>query len=312
MSGVGPLVFTVLVAAGQGDSPESRALLQALVEALGAEVRAVLREQETIDDEAMLALEQSTASDVAAAVSWSPDRLLARVRLHVRASDRFIERSLGFAASDEPRERGRTLGFTMASMLPGRSPPAAAARPPPPIVVIQPAAAPPSRLALDLMVMGSLGVGGNADALGGAFAFRRALSPRLAVRAELLGRTGVVQAAQATSLSLHLTVGLTANLLGDPAARGVHLALRGDAGAFYESLGHLSEDDVDRVRQARVLPGGDLVLEASLPVLGSAAVVLGFGTEVALGRTDVFVHDRQVAVVPALRLVTSLGLRHHF
>jgi hypothetical protein len=34
--------------------------------------------------------------------------------------------------------------------------------------------------------------------------------------------------------------------------------------------------------------------------------------EVAFGRTDVFVHEKKVAVLPALRLVSSLGLRHYF
>jgi hypothetical protein len=107
-------------------------------------------------------------------------------------------------------------------------------------------------------------------------------------------------------------VGLAANLLGDPSVGRTSLAVRGDAGLFYESLGHLSEDDVDRVRRARLLPGADLVLEGSVRVLGSAAVVLGVGAEVAFGRTDVFVHEKQVAVLPPLRLVSSLGLRHYF
>jgi hypothetical protein len=155
-------------------------------------------------------------------------------------------------------------------------------------------------------------VGGNADALGGAFAVRRALTPTLALRAELLGRTGVVQAAEATSLSLHLTAGLAFSPLGNPASQRVSLALRADVGAFYESLGHLSPDDIDRVRQARVLPGADLVLEGSLRILGSAAIVMGVGAEVAFGRTDVNVHQAKVAVLPPLRLVSSLGLRHYF
>jgi hypothetical protein len=162
------------------------------------------------------------------------------------------------------------------------------------------------------MVMGSLGVGGNGDGLGGAFAVRRTLAPWVGVRGELLGRTGVVQAAEATALSLHLTAGLAFTPLGDPATHRVSLALRADAGVFYESLGHLSPDDIDRVRQARFLPGADLILEGSVRILGSAAVVVGVGAEVAFGRTDVYVHQEKVAVLPPLRLVSSVGLRHYF
>jgi hypothetical protein len=311
---VGPLVITLLVAAGDGDAADTRAVLQALAEALGG-VRAAVREAEGApDDQALLALERDTASDVVAAVSWSgATKLEARVRLHVRASDRWLERGLTFAASDDLRERGRTLGFTMASMLPDRTPPPRGA-PPPPAALAAPAAPapPPARLALDLMVMGSLGVGGNADALGGAFALRRVLAPWIAVRGELLGRTGVVQAAEATALSLHLAGGVALSPLGNAATRRASLEVRTDVALLYESLGHLSPDDVDRVRRARLVPGGDLVIEGSIRVLGSAAVVLGVGAEVAFGRTDVFVHERKVAVLPPLRLVSSLGLRHYF
>jgi len=160
--------------------------------------------------------------------------------------------------------------------------------------------------------MGSLGLGGNADALGGAFAMRRALAPWLSVRGELMGRTGVVQAAEATSLALHLAAGVVVSPLGNPATRRAALDVRADLAVLYESLGHLSPDDIDRDRQARLVPGGDLVIEGGLRVLGSAAVVLGVGAEVAFGRTDVFVHERKVAELPPLRLVTSLGLRHYF
>jgi hypothetical protein len=314
LSGVGPLVITLLVAAGQGDAADTGAMLQALVEALG-DVRAAAREVEgPLGDEAMLAAERDTASDVVAAVTWAgPAKLEARVRLHVRASDRWVERGLTFAASDDLRERGRTLGFTMASMLPDRAPPPRAAQPPPAAIATPPAPpAPPPRLALDLMVMGSLGLGGNADALGGAFAVRRALAPWLSVRGELMGRTGVVQAAEATSLALHLAAGVAVSPLGNPATRRAGLEVRADLAVLYESLGHLSPDDIDRDRQARLVPGGDLVIEGSVRVLGSAAVVLGVGAEVAFGRTDVFVHERKVAELPPLRLVSSLGLRHYF
>ena len=41
-------------------------------------------------------------------------------------------------------------------------------------------------------------------------------------------------------------------------------------------------------------------------------VWLGVGAEVAFGHTDIYVHERKVAVLPPLRLVSSLGLRHYF
>jgi len=307
------MLFTLLVAAGEADAPATQAMVQALTEALGGELVASVQESaRPPSDEELLALELSSGSGAVATVRWSGElRLQAQVRLHLRASGRWIERGLAFATTDAPRERGRTLGFALASMFPGHDP--APPRPAGPAVVQSPPITPPPwRLALDALVMGSLGVNGDADGLGGCFAVRHALWKSLAVRAELGGRTGVVQAAQATSLSARVAAGLAWTVFDDVPTRRANVGLRGDLALFYESLGHLSPDDVDRDSRGRFLPGADLVLEGSLRVLGQAALVLGAGAELAFGHTDVYVHQRQVAVVPALRLVTSLGLRHYF
>jgi hypothetical protein len=317
---VGSLVFTLLVAAGEGDSPATQAILRALTESLGLGVTAVAREvQGAQTDEAALAIEDQTGSAAVAVVSWvGAPRLEARVRVHLHDTDRWLTRGLTFLPSDDLRERGRTLGFTLASMLPDRRPTPraetspAAPRPPPIVITLPPPAPPPSRWALDALVAGSLGVNGDADGIGGAFAVRRTLVPALAVRLEVSGRTGVLQVAQATAISLHAGLGLCWNPLGNPATHRADLGLRADLGAFFESLSHLSPDDAERVRQARFLPGGDLMLEGSVRVFDSAALVLGLGGELAFGRTDVYVHEAHVSVIPPLRLVTNLGLRQYF
>jgi hypothetical protein len=312
VSDVGPMLFTLLVAAGEADAPATQAMIEALREAVGGEIVASVRETPgPLSDDELLELERASGSGAVATVNWAGDlRLQARVRLHLRASGRWVERDLGFATTDDPRERGRTLGFTLASMLPDRG--VAPARPRAPVLVETAPVAPPGRLALDALVLGSLGVNGNADGLGGGFAVRYSLWPSLALRAELAGRTGVVQAAQATSISARVAAGLAWSPFGDVPTRRANLGIRSDLAMFYESLGHLSSDDLDRDRRGRFLPGADLVVEGSLRVLGQAAVVLGVGAELAFGHTDVYVHQRKVAVVPPLRLVTSVGLRHYF
>jgi hypothetical protein len=317
---VGSLVFTLLVAAGEGDAPTTQAIVRALGDSLGLGVTAVAREVEGAQtDEVALAIEDQTASAAVALVSWlGTSRLEARVRVHLHDSDRWLTRGLTFLPSDDLRERGRTLGFTLASMFPDRRPAAKAeaappAPRPPPIVITVPAPpAPPSRWALDALVAGSVGIDGDADGIGGAFALRRTLVPSLAARVEVSGRTGVLQVAEATALSLHAGAGLCWNPLGNPATHRVDLGLRADVGVFFESLSHLSSDDAERVRRARLLPGGDLMLEASVRVFDTAALVLGLGAELAFGRTDVYVHETRVSVIPPLRLVSSLGLRQYF
>jgi hypothetical protein len=312
VNAVGPMLFTLLVAAGEAETPATQAMLQALREAVGVEMVVRVRQTDRpLSDDEVLQLEKSSGGVAVAMVSWSGEgRLEAQVRLHLRASGRWLARGLAFADTDEPRERGRTLGFALASMLPDRGP--APPRPGPPALVEATAPAPLGRLAVDAVVLGSLGVNGNADGLGGGFAVRRALSPSLALRAELAGRTGTVQAAQATSLSARLAAGLAWSPFGELPARRANFGIRSDVALFYESLGHLSSDDLDRDRRGRFLPGADLVLEGSVRVLGGAAAVLGVGAELAFGHTDVYVHQRKVAVVPPMRLVTSVGLRHYF
>jgi hypothetical protein len=271
-----------------------------------------------LSDEAALKMERETDSAALAVLTWlGPSRLEARVRLHLRDGDRWIERGLSFAPSDDMRERGRTVGFTLASMLPEQRPVVRRAQAPPaaaPFVVSSPAplSSKPARFAVDALVIGSLGVRGNADGLGGAFALRRAVVPWLALRAELAGRTGVVQNAEATSLFFHGGLGVCLSPFGNAPSRRADLAARIDVALFYESLGHLSSDDRERVRRSRFVPGGDLVLEGSLRLLSSAALVLGVGAELAFGRTDVYVHGARVTVVPPLRFVGSLGFRHYF
>jgi hypothetical protein len=308
---VGPILFTLLVAAGEADTPATHAIVQALRDALAGDVVTTVLETEGVpSDDELLAQEPETSRGVIALVRWSGEtRLEAQVKVHLRASGRWIERRLAFAPTDDPRERGRTLGFTLASMLPERGP----GPPKPRALVTEPMPTQqPGQFALDALVLGSLGVNGNAAGVGGGVAVRRAPLPSLALRGELAGRTGVVQPAQATALSLRLAVGVAWSPFFPLQARRANLAVRADLALFYESLGHLSADDVERVRQGRFLPGADLALEGSFPVLGQAALVVGLGAELTFGHTDVYVHRQKVAVIPPLRLVTFVGLRHHF
>jgi hypothetical protein len=89
-------------------------------DALGPSARVVVREtkSEPTDVEA-LAVEQSDRADAIVELSWGdPQRRQAKLRMHVARSGRWIDRSIGFRPSDADSERGRTIGFAIASILP--------------------------------------------------------------------------------------------------------------------------------------------------------------------------------------------------
>jgi hypothetical protein len=88
--------------------------------------------------------------------------------------------------------------------------------------------------------------------------------------------------------------------------------MRADALLSYFQASHLSEDDVVPDTKSRWLPGFDWVLEGGFRFAGSAGVFAGVGVEAMAGSTEMFTHGRQVALVPAFRLVGELGFRTRF
>jgi hypothetical protein len=71
-------------------------------------------------------------------------------------------------------------------------------------------------------------------------------------------------------------------------------------------------DETEPVRQSRWLPGASGFLEGSLRLSEGASILLSGGSEVAFGRTDVYVKSRVVATIPPVRLVSDLGIRVRF
>jgi hypothetical protein len=94
------------------------------------------------NDAQVLSTERSEGAAVVVELSWIDSRhQQAALRMHFSADRRWVERSIGFARSDADAERGRTLGFAIASILPqvpsaaasdaGAPGPPAATMPPP-------------------------------------------------------------------------------------------------------------------------------------------------------------------------------------
>ncbi|MGO9832926.1 MAG: hypothetical protein ACLP1X_01790 [Polyangiaceae bacterium] len=113
------VTLIVLVAAGAAGDPTTVAMTGATRDALGGASVEVRETRGPPDDEAALAVEASSHAEAIVELRWADARHgQATLRLHIAAGGRWIERVIRFKPSDAYAERGRTLGFEVASMLP--------------------------------------------------------------------------------------------------------------------------------------------------------------------------------------------------
>ncbi len=115
-----PVTLVILLAAGEAASPTASAMAQGARDAFAGTVAEVRETPGVPTDADAIAAESPSRPDAVAELIWrDPDHRSATLRVHLRQSHRWIERSFAFAASDPAAERGRTLGFAVASILPG-------------------------------------------------------------------------------------------------------------------------------------------------------------------------------------------------
>lgn len=242
----GAIVLVVLIA-GRDDPASTDAALKAARTALPAETSIVLQRLDAPpSDDAVLEVEKrERAQAVAVVVTDATGR---RVRLHVHRADdrRWIDRDIAFESVDQAGERGRTLGFAMASMMPESF--SSPSPPPPPPVTAPPPAAPekPERplplplrapvAALDAAALGALGISGYAGGLGARVGAAWLPSPRVGLRLDGTIRSAEVAPAQVSSLVVTAGPGVSIDAV---AADPVGLGFRLSALAIYHAHSHL-------------------------------------------------------------------------
>lgn len=315
------LTLVVLIASGAAgggaSDPSAGAMVRAARHALGPSTRVIVRDlPPSLDDADAVAMGHALGADVVVELAWGDaGRRRATVRVHADAAPRWIDRDIGFDAGDADRERGRTLGFAVASMLPERpdAPPrdelpdddAADAREP----GATPAPRPRARVAIDALGAGSIGVAGYADAVGGAVRAAWYVGPRFALRAGGAFRTGAIVAADGTLRSVALSAGLGWRAVIPSARAPLGAGLRADAVLLRDIV---TRSGSGEPAQGRWLPAVDLTLEGTYRAFDPVSFVFAGGAELVLGSTDVLVAGRQVATLPPLRLVGEAGIRLEF
>jgi hypothetical protein len=302
-------VLLIFMAASDEGTSTSAALLRALAEALGPGAQiSVQGSPAPPTDEALVERVRDRKATAAVRLVWD-DATGTRVAVHLYLArgDEIHDQRLTFQPSDPAEERGRALGFVIASYL---LPPAA--RPVPAVAAVRAPPPEPARWALEGFGTAALSLQGEGGGLGGGFGVRFWAGERWGVRAGLHLRTGSVVQAQASSLGAGAALGLFRVLAGGGGPRGVSLLGRAEGLLVYDALTHLSADDPQPVRRGRFLPAAAAVLELEWRLAPAAALHVAGGVEEALGKTEVLVHDIKVALIGRSRIVAEAGFRTRF
>lgn len=310
------------------------AFRQAAQRVLGSETQ--LRTQVvTSDPPDEVAVAKASEADGVVELSFSPEGEKAHLHCYVARDKRWIDREISFGDSSgstqsEVGERGRLLGFAVATMYANdvNDAPRAQESPSPPAVQpsspdVTPAAAAPRqaqrqsatvperrKYVAEFAAITSTGLDGTASGLGASVGFRLRLSGPSWARLFMAGRSGNVPEAQASTRTALMGGGLAFALLPDAAS--FELGTRFDFFATYFDASHLSEDDVSADRRSRWQAGADLVAEGGWRVTRDAGAFLGIGVEGVLGRTEIYTHHQRVAVVSPFRAIAEVGFRTRF
>jgi hypothetical protein len=346
-----PAIVLVLLLAGDAGDPATQAILPAARRPLGEDTVMLVQQSETTPtDEEAFALARQVHALSAVSLAWEdPAHTRVRLRVFLVEGARRYDYELAFDPRDAPAERGRAIGLAMTPVLtraiasahlsepqagppdpaPGSAPTASpldaaslasatrSAYAPSP--AISSSDAPPrlpygptrSLLALDVMSSGTVGIGGNALAIGPMLGVRAFVVGPFALHVVGLARLGTVDAASASAATLGVGGGVAWRALRTgEGAHALALGARVDILAMQHAL---TQDDAGvTVRRSRWLTAFDVVAEGAWPLARHLDIVVGVGGEVASGPTEITVGGRPADHIPVGRGIAELGVHVPF
>ena len=177
-------------------------------------------------------------------------------------------------------------------------------------------------MGIGVAAVGALGIGGPAGGLGAGADGVLFVQGNLSLRVGIGLRGGPLTELPGTDFVGSLAAGLEWWPVLQSNTQVWGLGIRADALA----LGHqVRAPGVggQTETQSRFLPGGDLLAQASFRLGSSLDLLLGFGSEVVLGNTDIrkgasgvtvapIPPVRTVATIPPVRMVGQIGFRVGF
>lgn len=345
---LGVLTVLVVLASGEPDGA-APAMEQALRAALPEGARVLVRQRGDGSDGTWLARGKDEQAALVGVVTWSEKQRSVVVHFVRPDEGRWSDREIRFDATDATQERGRTVGFALASMVPEdvlakataeaastpAAQPASTAQPAPgvaptstPASTVEAAAgarptspreeAPPpaplgarARPSIEAAGIAAVALGGYGGGLGATVALRIPISSTFRVRVGASARASDVGPAQASSRVLGGAVGLAWQTWVDGQRRWAAGA-RLDAIVQHHELVHFSSDDPEPASQVRWMPAVAGALEVGWRFTEQAAVVGAMGLEGAFGTSTVLVAGQEVATIPPVRALGEAGLRVSF
>jgi hypothetical protein len=331
-----PLVVLVFTMANGGSEPAMPSMTAAARQALGANTVLLFEERAILppDDEALAVAEHVRAGAVAELEWFVGSRTYAILHVHSAQRTGWVQRKIQFASTEPAVECGRTVGFTMASMItglgaspsaPDRARPVAPEPPrpfdermmpaptdpqlPPPAdrAAATPAAPFTAYRAVEAVGIGSAGGASDSNTFGGEVSGQASVLPWLALQLGAGVRFGDIAAAQATLWSVQVGGGATWRALTPSGPRPFELDLRVDSFAT-EILVHRAGES-----HSRWLPDARLSLEACwFFVTRNVGLVAAAGLDASFGTTAVAVGGDTVATIPPFRAIGALGVRTRF
>ena len=311
------LVIIVLLGAQPSDPAATAwapAMLSAARRALGPESTVLVDTSDTMTDEAALTLTERLGARAVVRVRWA-DAKLTRARLHVHVGT-WADDELAFRPEDPAAEKGRSVGYALATMVqrlhhgapaaPAAPPEQAPPPPPPGPVVVAPSAPARTRNDLDLFATGA--VAAFAPSYGGAVGARYWATPAFGLRLAAGARLGTLSVADVATTAVFVATGPGVRI---PLGARFELGARADVMVFRVAASRDDESRGTTVR-SRVLGAFDASVEGAWTVVGGLALIGAAGTEIAFGSTDVKVGGRRVADIPPVRAVFEVGGRFRF
>jgi hypothetical protein len=319
------LSLVVLLAAGEADDPVAAPMARAEEEALGGQAEVVLRQMRRLpSDEDAVKLGDDLRADALVELTWA-DALgrQAIVRVRTRSSERWVQREITFSDADVASERGRTLGFAAASMLPAEAPrdngppfpepaPPPVPEPPPPPIPDKPPATPHRALSgifFEALAIGTAGVDGEGPGGGGGLAAEVTFARHFGFRFAGEARTAPIPSVAASSYTLQAAPGIAWRPVLTTGNRPIAFGGRVDALLGVYGLSHAA---VPTPLQWQWSPGARALLDAAWMVGEGWGISLALGAEAPLRTVQVVEGGSTLRTYYPLRVVTEVSFRAGF
>jgi hypothetical protein len=302
-----PPILIVAIAASELSSPRTAAILKTAHEVLGRDMTVQVEVFQPDGTRGQAVNDHPTSAY--AWLSWDyPEHRVAHLRCYVPEDQRWIQRDVTFAEGDPDSERGRTVGFVIASIfVEVRSPqPQPAERVP----AIPQSFKPSSGRRTLIAAAASLAAPGDATSFGAWVGAERALSRIFWLGLAGDARLGAVNQAQASTR--FLSIGALATVRLFPQRGPGWWGGQAFVGAEQLTFIHLSEDDPAPVTETAWVPKVEMLVHGNFDLSGSSFLFVDMGANYRFGSTDVYVHQLVKAHIPAWVGIGRVGVGTRF